>query len=127
MLSAKQIPKTFRPEAVNWTIHVLNRCLTLVVKNKTPKEAWNGHKSSMDHFRIFGCIADVHIPDNKRVKLDAKNCKCILLVSWDDSHNEAILAYLEWDTDEENSTLREESDPESEIDEVVGETESKSD
>lgn len=79
MLSAKQIPKTFWPEAVNWTVHVLNRCPTLAVKNKTPAEAWNGHKPSVDHFRIFGCIAHVHVPDTKRVKLDAKSCKCILL------------------------------------------------
>ncbi|CAL9029558.1 unnamed protein product [Prunus brigantina] len=158
MLSAKQIPKTFGLEAVNWTVHVLNRCPTLAVKNKTPAEAWNGHKPSVDHFRIFGCIAHVHVPDTKRVKLDAKSCKCILLRvseeskayrlfdpvlqkviisrdvvfeenqqwSWNDSHTEAIVADLEWDSDEENSTQREESD-ESGTDEVVGETESESD
>ncbi|KAI5316235.1 hypothetical protein L3X38_045411 [Prunus dulcis] len=132
VLSAKQIPKTFWPEAVNWTLHVLNRCPTLAMKNKTPEEAWNGHKPSVDHFRIFGCIAHVHVPDTKRVKLDAKSCKCILLGikdqqwSWNDSHKEAIVADLEWDSDEENSTQREESD-EFETDEVVGETESESD
>nr|CBL94143.1 putative copia-type polyprotein [Malus domestica] len=47
--------------------------------NKTPEEAWNGHKLLLDHFRIFGCIAHVYVPDNKRVKLDAKSYKCILL------------------------------------------------
>lgn len=46
--------------------------------------------------------------------------------SWNDSHKEAIVADLEWDSDEENSTQREESD-ESGTDEVVGETESESD
>ncbi|CAL9003641.1 unnamed protein product [Prunus brigantina] len=79
MLAAKQIPKTFWPEAVNWTVHVLNRCPTFAVKNKTPEEAWSGHKPSVDYFRIFGCISHVHVPDNKRVKLDAKSFKCILL------------------------------------------------
>ena len=43
MLPAKQIPKTFWSEAVNWTVHILNRCPTLAVKNKTPEEAWSGH------------------------------------------------------------------------------------
>ncbi|KAM1053550.1 hypothetical protein ACFX2I_000976 [Malus domestica] len=79
MLSAKQIPKSFWPEATNWAVHVLNRCPTLAVKNKTPEEAWNGRKPSVDHFRIFGCIAHAHVPDHKRVKLDAKSCKSILL------------------------------------------------
>ncbi|KAM1556843.1 hypothetical protein PS2_040150 [Malus domestica] len=79
MLSAKQVPKTFWPEGVNWAVHVLNRCPTLSVKNKTPEEAWNGHKPSVDHFRIFGCIAHAHVPDNKRVKLDDRSLKCILI------------------------------------------------
>ncbi|KAJ8632816.1 hypothetical protein MRB53_026152 [Persea americana] len=69
----------FKPEAVNWTVHVLNRSPTLAVKSKTPKEAWNGLKPSVEHFRVFGCISHVHIPDNKRVKLDAKSLKCVLL------------------------------------------------
>ena len=36
MLSAKKLPKTFWPEAVNWTVHVLNRSPTFVVQHKTP-------------------------------------------------------------------------------------------
>ena len=39
MLSKKKIPKKFWPEAVNWTIHILNRSPTFPVKNKTPEEA----------------------------------------------------------------------------------------
>lgn len=31
----------------------------------------------MDHFRIFGCISHVHVPDSKRIKLDDKSLKCI--------------------------------------------------
>ena len=40
IISKKKIPKTFWPEAVNWTVHVLNWSPTLVVKNKTPEDAW---------------------------------------------------------------------------------------
>jgi hypothetical protein len=79
MLFAKQIPKTFWAEAANWSVHVLNRCPTLAVKNKTPEEAWSGIKPSVDHFRVFGCVSHVHVPDSRRVKLDAKSLKCILL------------------------------------------------
>nr|XP_034893821.1 uncharacterized protein LOC118033088 [Populus alba] len=85
ILTAKQIPKTFWPEAVNWTVHILNRCPTLAVKNKTPAEMWNGHKPSVDYFRVFGCISHVHVPDSKRIKLDARSVKCILLGVSDES------------------------------------------
>ena len=33
----------------------------------------------MGYFRIFGCIGHVHIPDQKRSKLDDKSQPCILL------------------------------------------------
>ena len=79
MLTDKQIPKEFWPEAVNWAVHVLNRCPTLAVKDKTPQEAWNGLKPSVEHFKVFGCIGHVHIPDNKRQKLDNKSFKCVFL------------------------------------------------
>ncbi|KAM2245499.1 hypothetical protein ACFXTI_006427 [Malus domestica] len=79
MLSEKKIPKTFWPEATNWTIHILNRSPTLAVKNKTPKEAWNERKPFVEHFRVFGCISYVHILDSKRIKIDDKSLKCIFL------------------------------------------------
>lgn len=45
----------------------------------TPEEAWSGSKPSVEHFRVFGCLAHVHVPDSKRIKLDDKSMKCILL------------------------------------------------
>ncbi|XP_073264776.1 uncharacterized protein [Populus alba] len=60
------LPKTFWPEAVKWTFYVLNRCPTLAVKNITPQEAWSGVKPSVEHFRVFGCLAHVHVPAAKR-------------------------------------------------------------
>lgn len=79
MLSEKKIPKTFWPEAVNWTVHVLNRSPTLAVRNMTPEEAWNGVKPSVEYFRVFGCTTHVHVPDSTRTKLDDKSLICVLL------------------------------------------------
>ncbi|CAL8168528.1 unnamed protein product [Prunus armeniaca] len=45
----------------------------------TPQEAWSGKKPSVDHFKVFGCIAYAYILDEKRKKLDDKNEKCIFL------------------------------------------------
>lgn len=51
----------------------------MVVRNQTPEQAWSGIKPSVEHFRVFGCVAHVHIPDVKRTKLDAKSSLCVLL------------------------------------------------
>ncbi|PRQ38021.1 putative RNA-directed DNA polymerase [Rosa chinensis] len=79
ILSEKKIPKSFWPEAVNWVTHVLNRSPTQAVQDVTPEEAWSGVKPNVGYFRVFGCVAHVHIPDAKRTKLDDKSCKCVLL------------------------------------------------
>lgn len=79
MLAERKMPKNFWPEAVNWTIHVLNRSPTLAVKNQTPEEAWSGGRPSVEHFRIFGCVAYAHVPDVRRKKLYAKSLPCVLL------------------------------------------------
>ena len=66
------------PEAVNWSIHILNRSPTFV-QNMTPEEAWTGRRPAVDYFKIFGCIAYAHIPDEKRKKLNDKGEKCVFL------------------------------------------------
>ena len=79
MLFYKNIPNTFWVEAVNWTIYVINRCPTLAVKNVTPEEAWSGVKPSIDHFWVFGCITHVHIPEERKIKLDNRSMTCVQL------------------------------------------------
>lgn len=45
----------------------------------TPQEAWNGEKPSVEFFRVFGCIAHVHIPEARRTKLEDRSVPCVLL------------------------------------------------
>ncbi|CAJ2653193.1 unnamed protein product [Trifolium pratense] len=79
MLAGKGVPKPFWPEALKWATYVMNRSPTLSIKDITPEEAWSGVKPSVHHFRVFGCIAFVHVPDSQRTKLDSKSVKCVLL------------------------------------------------
>lgn len=79
MLQTKNLPNIFWGEAVATTIYILNRSPTKEVPNLTPKEAWSGHKPSVAHLRVFGCLAYVHIPVQKRKKLDAKSQLCIFV------------------------------------------------
>ena len=79
MLTKRKVARVFWPEAVNWVVHILNRSPNLAVKNITPKEAWSEIKPSVSYFRTFGCIGFVHVPDQRRSKLDDKSIKCVLL------------------------------------------------
>ena len=36
-------------------------------------------KPSVDHFRVFGCIAHVHVLEERRTKLDNRSITCVLL------------------------------------------------
>lgn len=42
-------------------------------------ELWSGISLVVDYFRVFGCLAHVHVPDQKRKKPDDKSFPCVLL------------------------------------------------
>ncbi|CAA0815238.1 Copper amine oxidase family protein [Striga hermonthica] len=79
MLAAKNKPKEFWAEVVYTAVYLLNKCPTKLVQNKTPIEAWSGRKPSAQHLRVFGSICYVHIPKEKRHKLEEKSEKDIFL------------------------------------------------
>ncbi|KAL0393106.1 UNVERIFIED_CONTAM: Retrovirus-related Pol polyprotein from transposon RE2 [Sesamum radiatum] len=79
MLQEKHLPKAFWAEAVYTAVYLLNRCPTKAVQNMTPIEAWSGKKPSAKHLRVFGSICYVHIPTEKRHKLEEKTEKGIFL------------------------------------------------
>ncbi|KAL0375441.1 UNVERIFIED_CONTAM: Retrovirus-related Pol polyprotein from transposon RE1 [Sesamum radiatum] len=79
MLQEKHLPKAFWAEAVYTAVYLLNRCPTKAVQNMTPIEAWSGRKPSAKHLRVFGSICYVHIPTEKRHKLEEKTEKGIFL------------------------------------------------
>jgi hypothetical protein len=45
----------------------------------TLEEKFIGKKPNVSHLRVFGCIAYVHVLDEKRSKLDPKADKCIFI------------------------------------------------
>ena len=78
-LTERKMPKEFWAEGVKWITYVLNRSPTSALQDQTPEEVWSGIKPNVKHFKVFGCIGHVHIPEAKRVKLDNKSCKCVFL------------------------------------------------
>jgi len=75
LLKAKKLPKQYWAEAVLCAVYLLNRCPTRSLQVITPQEAWSGHKTSVTHLRVFGCVAYAKIPDARRTKLDDKSEK----------------------------------------------------
>ena len=69
----------FWAEVVNAASYISNRSPAIVVKHKTLKEAWSGRKPTVGHFKVFSYDAYVHIPDEKKKKLDKKIHKCIIV------------------------------------------------
>ena len=79
LLKAKKLPKQYWAEAVSCAVYLLNRCPTRSLQGVIPEEAWSGHKPSVTHLRVFGCVAYAKILYARRRKLDDKSEKCIFV------------------------------------------------
>ena len=79
MMNEQGLAKYFLAEAVHIVVHILNRCRSNALKDKTPVETWCGIKHSVSYFKIFGCIYYAQVPAAKRKKLDEKSQKYIVL------------------------------------------------
>jgi hypothetical protein len=79
MLSGSELGQEFWVEAVGTTCYLVNRSPSSALDDKTPHEVWYGKKPSLQHLRVFGCDAYVHVPKENRSKLDKKAEKCIFI------------------------------------------------
>jgi len=74
MMFDSKLPKAYWTFAVKYAQVILNRLPTKAVsEDRTPHELFLQKKPSVAHIRIFGCRAYVHVPDEKRSKLDPKS------------------------------------------------------
>jgi hypothetical protein len=79
MLNEKNLPNYFWVEAVSNVVYIMNRTPTTTVHGMTFEEKFIGKKPDVSHLRVFGCIAYVHVPDEKGSKLNPKANKCIFI------------------------------------------------
>lgn len=81
MLHRARLPPSFWAEAARTAVYVRNRCPTRAVKGMTPYEAWTGNKPSIDHLRVFGCLAYVHIDEaaKRTGKVEGRGYPCVFL------------------------------------------------
>jgi hypothetical protein len=69
LLNEFEVPKFLWGEAVNAAVHIRN-LIPKVGQRLTPYELMFQKKPSVDHLRVFGCSAHVHIPKDQRKKTD---------------------------------------------------------
>jgi len=61
-------------------VHTYNRTPTRTIGWCTPHELWNaGHVPDVSYFRVFGCKVFVHVPEDKRKKLNPKVIEMTLI------------------------------------------------
>jgi len=76
MIRAKNLSTRFWGEVVKTIAYLTNKSSTRAMWNITPEEAWIGIKPTMNHLRIFECTTHMHVPKEKRQKLDDESSKC---------------------------------------------------
>jgi hypothetical protein len=79
MLNEKNLPNYCWTEMVATVVYIMNQTPTMAVHGTTLEEKFIGKKPDVSHLKMFSCIAYVHVPDEKRSKLDPKADKCIFI------------------------------------------------
>jgi hypothetical protein len=91
MLSGAGIEHKLWAEVVDIACYLINQSPTSTLVDKTPHEAWTSKKPSLVHLKVFGCDAYVHVPKEKRSKLDNKVEKCIFI-----GYKDGVKGYKLW-------------------------------
>ena len=88
MLHDQDLPMHLWAEAARAAVYVQNPTPHRVLENKTPEEAFSNKKPKFNHLTIFGCLVYIHIPKEKRTKLDPSRKKGISV-----GYSESLKAY----------------------------------
>ena len=91
MLSGVGLGQEFWALAVDTACYLKNRSPTSALVDKTPYEVCSSQKPFVAHLRVFGCEAFMHVPKEKRSKLDNKAEKCIFV-----GYKDGIKGYKLW-------------------------------
>jgi hypothetical protein len=79
MIHDQDLPMHLWAKAARPVVYVQNGSRHCILENKTPEEMFKGEKPEVGHLRIFGCRVYVHVPKDKRSKLDPSGKKGIFV------------------------------------------------
>lgn len=83
MLIANDVPQYLWTEAVKTASYVVNRTVSTRSDGITPYEAWFGRKPEIDHLRVFGSEAFLHLPKEKHTSKFSARSKKLIMVGYD--------------------------------------------
>ena len=66
-------------EVVGTIVYVQNKIYHSALGNKTLEEMFTGENPEVSHLKIFGCPVYIHIPKEKRSKLDPSGKKSMFI------------------------------------------------
>jgi transposase InsO family protein len=89
MIHDQEFPMFMWAEACNMVVYVKNRSPHRILGDKTLKQAFTGVKPEISHLRIFSCPFYIHVPMEKRTKLEASRQKGIFF-----GYNKTSKAYM---------------------------------
>jgi hypothetical protein len=79
MIHDQDLPMCLWEEAAMEVVYVQNRLSHSALGFKTPEEMFTEKKPEVSHIKIFGCAVFVHIPKEKRNKLEPSGKKGIFV------------------------------------------------
>jgi len=79
MIHDQDLPLHLSADAARTAVYVQNRMPHRALGNKTPEEVFTGKKPEVNHLRIFCCLEYIHVPKEKRTKLDPSGKKGIFV------------------------------------------------
>jgi hypothetical protein len=79
MIHDQDLPMCLWAKATMTVVYVQNRLSHSTLGLKTPEEMFTGKKLEVSHLKIFGCPVFIHIPKEKRNKLDPSGKKGIFV------------------------------------------------
>jgi hypothetical protein len=62
-------------KAASTAVYIQNKCPHKALEEKTLEEVFTGKKPSVDHLRIFDSLVYIHVPKEKRTKLEPSGKK----------------------------------------------------
>ena len=89
MIHDQDLPMHLWAEAGGIALYVQNRSPHNVLGNKTPEEIFSREKSEVSHLWIFGCPLFIHVPKEKRTKLEPSRRKGIFV-----GYSETSIAFM---------------------------------
>ena len=79
MITNLDLPLSLWDEATGTAVYIQNRSPHAILGEKTPEEIFTRKKHAVDHMRILSTLVYIHVPKEKRAKLEPSGKKGIFV------------------------------------------------